>query len=158
MSSGLTGMFLFVPMNYPKIISQAIKKIKRVLPKTNSNTELFLKDTDYTKIIAQIEALGIDLEYYKEIYPCEEEIQDLIDSVHNDLKELEKIEDPLNAADLVYISQKVNGKQVLVCFAGDTSYGDEPDGEGYQTMQLLVHLGIWEILNKSIPWNIKKKK
>lgn len=59
--------------------------------------------------------------------------------------------------DVASVTQKINGKKVTILFAGDMSWGDEPQGTGYAVMKALYNLGVGDMLWKSVPWDRRKK-
>lgn len=52
----------------------------------------------------------------------------------------------------------VNGVKVSIMTAGEMSWGDEPEGAGYECLRALVRTGLEMALYKSIPWDARRGK
>ena len=88
------------------------------------------------------------------------DMEDARTAINADIAELKTIKQlgDLMARDLGYHAFTVNGVAVTLAFAGEMTWGDEPEGYGYETLGRLCDLGFATELYNAIPWDIRKKK
>jgi len=150
--SDLYGMWIYLPKKYKTIVAKQIKFLKKIIPVSSSQTELFLKNTNPEKILKVLEKHQVDLEAYRnDVYP-EENSFNLLDKIRESIEDLEYWWNKFwDTEELTYMDQKINGVEVIIVFC-------QEDSNGWEAIRLLERLGIWNILYNSIPWDIRKDK
>lgn len=82
----------------------------------------------------------------------QEELKDLIESVFGYIPEARKFinasETKFGGRDTSYRSYTILGRTFYAVFAGEMSWGDEPDGEGYQLLKNLDRVGVLSLIEK----------
>ena len=159
MGANLIGYHLFIPeKKAPKIFKSCIKELRKIIPITKSQTELFLKDMDPDKIMKNAGQYGVDIQYYMEIQLGRLTNKDILEQIQNDLEELEKKWPKFfKYSDVNVHELHINNVKVLACYTGDKSWGDAPDGEGYRTADLLYRFDIDRKFYDAVPWNSKRR-
>ena len=80
----------------------------------------------------------------------EQDAERLWDMVVADLELAEGFDEKFSARDCGGGTWKVAGKRVYFLHAGEMSFGDTPEGLGYQTIGAIWRLGIGELLEKLV--------
>ena len=166
MGMDLCGYFCFMPQGASKIIKEHVKNINSILNETPSVK--FIKDIKKKKStlenpIDALIALGVDFAYYADLLCADhydaEKREEFFESIKGDLEELMS-EDPLKTLsqcrDTNSVQRKINGKPVDIIFAGQATWGDAPEGGGYQVLDLFSRLGFTDQFEKAIDWGNKK--
>jgi hypothetical protein len=82
----------------------------------------------------------------------QEELKDLIDSFIEYIPEARKFinasETNFGGEDTSYRTYTILGRNFYSVFAGEMSWGDEPDGEGYQLLKNLDRVGVLSLIEK----------
>lgn len=135
MGADLLGYTIVRPLRgSTKIAEKHIAKIKTVLSSTK------LTDAQKMKSLGK---LSVELNYSHDVESMSdaeyiETIKDLVESV--------KLGDE-GGRDLSTRWALIGGRKIEILFAGDMSWGDEPDGHGYNILKTYDQLGIshaWE--------------
>lgn len=106
-----------------------------------------------------LKKLGVDFEYYGEQME-NNGAPDTLDQIRSDLKDVRGIKtlDDMTGRDTSFHTFEVNGVGVACVYAGEMSWGDEPEGYGYTTLAKLGRLGFGDAFYKAIPWDMRKGK
>lgn len=139
MGADLIGYTLVRPAKgADKIANKQIAKIKTVL----SNAKL-----DDKRKVSKLIELGAELSFSHDTDDMSDAdfidtMKGLVDSVDGEDMKLTGYYRDLNSR-----QAKIGKKQIEILFAGDMSYGDEPEGTAYNLLKTLVELGVsdaWE--------------
>lgn len=117
--------------------------IKKLAKEKSCNDPLLSKLNEISPLIpSEMENLSFDGENEED----QEELKDLIDSVLEYIPEARKFinapETNFGGHDTSYRSYTILGRTFYSVFAGEMSWGDEPDGEGYQLLKNLDRVGV----------------
>lgn len=171
MGADMLGYFLYVPTKKSgKILKNHLDKVRDCL---SPNSVRFLKDLSKGKKSSKskevtpfqsLEKAGVDVDAYindlgievieNDSAPDEldgEGTSVLIEAVKEDLQVLSQ-DIHWGFRDMASTGIKVNGCQVDVYFAGGMSWGDEPDGAGYDMLKRMNRLGVFDAFYRAIPW------
>jgi hypothetical protein len=127
------------------VVSREVFRIVKALDRLD--VEVLIKDKDGFDKVA--EALGISGGTYSNDM-CEEDTAQLIELVKEDLKLAEGFSEKFGARDMGDLHVTIGGRKVIILYAGEMSWGDTPEGEGYQTLQALWRLGIADKLLEKV--------
>ena len=165
MGMDLVGYFCFIPQGGEKIIKEHVKNLSSILNETSSVR--FIKDIKKKKSILEnpidaLVGLGVDMAHYQDMCGFDpydkENWSELFERLSGDIKELMQ-DDPLKSLgqcrDSNSVQRKINGKYVDIVFAGQATYGDSPDGIGYNILESFNKLGFVDQFEKAINWSKK---
>jgi len=146
MSQCLIGYQTMIPENFTarekKILHEHLDNLEKLL-KTPNLAKLIVEESDaHGKYLKQLNRVCLYIPneinnqgYFSEDH--EEEVQELIDEVlsliNSGREFIEKIE--LEGEDLSWRYYNILSRRYLAIFAGETTYGDEPDGRGYNQLK-----------------------
>jgi hypothetical protein len=155
MGGDLIGYHVAYPVKEGwQIIEQQVKAIEAII-KTGGGWDKLLAEKCAPEIrdavldkLARIgaEADGSDLALDELLY------------IKDDLELTKNFKKPNDFAahDLTWYHAHINGQEVYFLFAGEISWGDEPDGAGYTMLRALSRLGIEHLMYQAIKWGNKK--
>ena len=63
-----------------------------------------------------------------------------------------------NYRDSASATVKINGVDMAMLFAGELSWGDEPQGAGYTALRALYRTGLIDVLYDAVPWDARRAK
>lgn len=144
----LLGYFLYKPETLDKETKIKIKKL-------TDSYKKFLKEKNLTERLDNEEASLMNLlpksywDSVSEVYenfPTEEIIED-IPVIINFLETLDW--EQLDSNDTNKSTIKVLDKEIGVYFSGGSTYGDEPETQGYLFIKTVIKSGLWNILYES---------
>lgn len=167
MGANMLGSFLYVPKNSNKILKKHLDKIEKCLAPNSVKFILDLKSKKKSapttaNVFDDLKKVGVSVgDYLQDNYSSsdvedleEDERRELLEDIKADVAELKKeINLAYDHLDLAYDHLVVNGCHVDVYFAGEMSWGDEPEGGGYQLIKLMLRTGVASAFFKAIPWN-----
>jgi hypothetical protein len=146
MGADLIGYFLHAPKNWKRILDKQADKITKMIgwirAPESEMPEAMLED---------LEKAGVDLKYgYTDI-----DQQLLAQSIMDDLELAQQFSfnNGGSPRDMITGEVMVGGKKVLFACAGEMSWGDEPEGQGYQELRAIWRLGIGNLLSKALKSN-----
>ena len=165
MGMDLVGYLCFIPQGADKIIKEHVKNLNSILNETSSVR--FIKDIAKKKSVLEnpvdaLVGLGVDMAHYQDMCGLDPYSPDnraeVFERIIGDIEELMQ-DDPLKALgqcrDSNSVQRKINGKYVDVVFAGQATYGDSPDGIGYNILESFNKLGFVDQFEKAINWSKK---
>jgi hypothetical protein len=95
-----------------------------------------------TETLKGLDKLGIDRKYLGE-NACLDDDESVVEFVKSAVEALSSFKTTdLGYRDTCVRRDKLNGRDVIVAFAGGMSWGDEPDGGGYTAFKALDTLGL----------------
>lgn len=106
--------------------------------------------------LVDLRGLGIDTEYiFDSNYWAPDEKEDVKSFIDHILLMVDDarqfvLED--DQRDLVTFRKYIGGQWVSICFAGEMSWGDEPEGDGYKMLKAISQLGIGEMFEEAVNW------
>ena len=151
-------------IGYLSIIPTGSKSKQIVKKRVDELDALFAKHggkpDSVKEIIAGLNKIGLDTESLLESACCEDE-EALVNMVRESVSTVkERATDPsrIDGRDVASRRQKINGVEVSIIFAGEMSWGDDPDGWGYVSLKALDTIGVLEDLEALVPFNKKPKR
>jgi hypothetical protein len=154
MGADLIGYHVAYPVKEGlQIIKKQIKDIEAIV-KTGGGWDKLLAENCAPEIrdavLAKLAGIGAEADgsdlALDELYYLKDDL-DLIKNV--------KKPDDFAGRDLTWYNARINGQTVYFMFAGEMSWGDEPDGAGYNMLRALVRLGIEHRMYGAIKWGKK---
>lgn len=142
MGANMLGYTLVKPVKGEAIAKKHLDSIKKVLQ----------SDVNNVKKLYRLNDLCVNLIEYNQYEEVDDEdsesIDRILEGIKNDVAQLETdgLEIPL-FRDVNMRYAKIGKKRIEIVFAGELSWGDEPDGLGYKYLKRIVTLGIsdkWE--------------
>ena len=143
MGADLCGQFMVVPeLGWEALLEARCNDLVAILEN---------KLIEDTVKLADLNELGVDHAY-------------IADNIGTDTTEdvLAKITELIDLArtfnldrgyrDQTSLGLAVNGKRFHILFAGEMSWGDSPDGDGYKMLEALNYLGIWTLFHDALDW------
>ncbi len=164
MGADMLGFFLTYPSN--AAATKAVRKhVAAVMKDLSAVADLeALRTGEYNAGSISKEKVDAFLEkhtgWQDEVENCELEPGDAVDLIMKDLDLVAEF-DPKHGFDYRDVAQtgmKVNGVEVVTLFAGGMSWGDEPDGGGYQALKAMWRSGTGDVLWKLALDNAKSKR
>lgn len=155
MGADMLGYFAIVPKNYKGILKRKLDKIDKALKLLKDPGDMRFEEGN-KNALTLLEKAGVDLEGS---YPDMNE-EDTLAAIHEDRKLFDGVtlDAGIGFRDIATLTQKINGSDVTVFFAGEMSWGDEPDGGGYQLLRALSRLGIGDALWNAVRWDARPKQ
>lgn len=154
MGADLIGYWAIVPVvGTDAFVKSELKAIKKILCGDKGIEEI--TDGDFKledEVVEQLKRRGIE---DSQDMPSPLEYLQAVVGYMEALKDFTATDFPYR--DGTFAEMTVNGVKVRTLFAGEMSWGDEPDGSGYQVLKALGELGIESKLYKKIPWGAKKR-
>jgi len=152
MGADLLGYITLIPY---KLTDKEIKECEKHL----NDLENLLKNPDFICKIASEESSDAPMTKAlqklspRAVYEMEmisyngediEELEDLFENILELIPQAKSfIHNPtIESRDTCWRSYRILGRNFLMIFAGDTSWGDEPQGEGYETLKMIDMVGI----------------
>jgi len=120
-----------------KFVTKEISRIAKALGKIDDNG--IPSDCDkWDYIIKKLDIPNGD--YDNDL--CEMDADMLLEAIRKDLELVEGFDEKFGARDMSWQNSTIGGKKVVFMFAGEMSWGDSPEGLGYETLRALWRLGI----------------
>lgn len=143
----MIGCFAFIPAKTEKrnkVFKEHMGKVKAILEDG--------KDLTSSDALGKLYELGVQTEYMMELNDDEPETLEEIGQLYDNVMENEQVS---HCRDMAATEIKVNGERVNVFFAGDMSWGDEPEGAGYEQLEAMRKIGLLAAFEQSIDWGKK---
>ena len=152
MSATMQGYFLWVPTDrWQRLLDEQTQRIMRALGEEDLN--------DHQRIHALSELCGVQTEYIAESNGLEsDDEEEILDCVRNLLDVARQFNVTTDWRDLADGIQHINGQEVRVMFAGDSTHGDEPDGDGYLVLRAMCILGYYDVFHAAINWGPREPR
>ena len=151
MGADLIGHFVIVPDEAcGRVVETALDTITSILGDKKASLKKKIHQLEGVGVYCQdlADNRGLDLDGDGDRQDVLDQVQDLADDARGFSHES-------GARDLSSICRHVNGKAVTIMFAGELSYGDEPDGGGYTVLKALQYLGIADAFEREINWGAR---
>jgi hypothetical protein len=146
MGADLCGYWMVVPVDE----DQELLNTRLVLVRAILNDEL----TPKKKKKAKLHRLGIDVDYIIDCVGGDgyDELKTALESYMDTAKDFK----PYSCfRDMNFMEQSVNGKNAMFIFAGELTCGDTPQGAGYQMLEALDRLGMYQVFSDAINWGAR---
>jgi len=163
MGADLIGYQTMYPSKFDdkekKILKEYLDKVKALLNTPNLanilTKEKIATDPYYKLLLESASYINYEIED-RGYHDSEEEIQELIDEVIGCLEGaynfIENTE--IEERDVSSRTYTFGGIEYTSIFAGEASWGDEPDGYGYETLRSLDRVGLLYVIeNNFLPTN-----
>ena len=164
MGADMVGAFLYVPVKISgKVLKKHLNAVEKCLAPNSIKFILDLKSKKKSApttadVFADLKKIGVSIGDYGNDLGIDDEEADedqrkeFLEAIQADLDFLKKDID-FDFRDLAYDHLVVNGCHVDVYFAGEMSWGDEPEGSGYQLIKTMLRFGVAQAFFKAIPWD-----
>jgi hypothetical protein len=146
MGADLISYQIVLPAKGTKaIVAKEVKRLSAAFKKLDKDK--LLDDPNAWDII--IKALGIrEWDYENDI--GEQDAERLYDMVETDLENVAGFDEGFGARDIGGGEVTIGGKKVVIMYAGEMSWGETPEGLGYQTIGALWRLGIGDKIQDKV--------
>ncbi len=146
MGADLIAYSIVVPRGKANaFVKKEVSRLKKVFAKVNEGTakhiidKMGLSQWDYEN--------DLGIEFGEEGF---ERTKALRDEVARDLEAAENFREQTGARDAATHFYTIGRRKVTLIFAGEMSWGDTPDGTGYQAIRALYRLGIGKKLLRMV--------
>ena len=142
MGADLCGQFMVVPeLEWRVLLEARMNDLEAIMKAKLTDTEK----------LADLSELDVDHAYLADSFGSD-----------SDDEVLQRIAEMIDLArtfdldqgyrDQTSLGLSVNGKRIHILFAGEMSWGDSPDGDGYKMLEALNYLGIWTLFHDALDW------
>lgn len=153
MGADLLGYFAYVPeKGHSKIIKDHAKKVDAII--RDAEHLDFGDDKLMDKVFKQLKKMGCQVDQILD--ECSGDAESVFNVLLADLATAKAFSlKGFDYRDCTWSGVKINGTKVSVLFAGERSWGDEPDGAGYIELRALARSGTFDALYNAVPWGNK---
>ena len=148
MGAELIGYFTIVPNNWKEVAQKKIDELNEIMGKADPSK---IETTIARFVKAETSWPQLDIEdYFSDGETPEEILASIKDCIPTMDQICEALDSFASARDSADMPIEIKGVRFDIVFCGERSWGDEPDGYGYQNAKMLDESGISDAWNTEV--------